>query len=262
MPQRKYFSAKSKDDAIRKAEKYRQKHGNLSGNSFYRLPDGEQIRVRQKDDGRLSAEDPATKDKADAKRKSFEQPSTDSANKQNLEDKKLRKQINNEASLYELERVRNEHLVNQRNSADFSSGAPGDPPNQMPITESSAQFKNKLEKQAAKLGASVTIDPANESFRVIPDANFDPLPDPSTLPGVNVPFNSSLDNLASDLKKVVIKQGKGLSQLVFKTLKNMSKTMPSSIPVGSGEMDEDLMTISERLRIIPIEPYQQRTDDF
>ena len=61
---------------------------------------------------------------------------------------------------------------------------------------------------------------------------------------------------------MVVKQGKGLSQLVFRTLKNMNKTMPSSIPVGSGEMDEDLMTISERLRIIPIEPYQQRTDDF
>ncbi len=262
MPQRKYFSATSKEDAIQKAEKYRQKHGNLDGNSFYRLPNGEEIRVRPKDGGRLSAEDPLTKDRADAKRKSFEQTSTDSAYETNKADKQLRKQINNEASLYGLEPIRTEHLANQRNSSDFSSGAPGDPINQMPITESSAQFKNKLEKKAAKLGAGVTIDPANETFRVIPDANFDPIADPSTLPGVDVRFNSSLDNLASDLKKVVVKQGKGLSQLVFKTLKNMNKTMPSSIPVGSGEMDEDLMTISERLRIIPIEPYQQRTDDF
>ena len=262
MPKRKYFSAKSEKDALQKAEKHRQKYGTLKGNSFYRLPNGEEDRVRLKDDGRLSAEDPATKDKADAKRKSFEQPSTDLAHQQNLEDKKLRKQINNEASLYELERIRTEHLANQRNSANFSSGAPGDPINQIPITEKPAQFKNKLEKQAAKLGAGVTIDPANESFKVIPDKFFDPIADPGTLPGVDVPFNSSLDNLASDLKKVVIKQGKGLSQLVFKTLKNINKTMPNPIPVGSGEMDEDLMTMSERLRITPIEPYQQRTDDF
>ena len=262
MSQRKYFSAKSKEDALNKANAYKQKNGSLKGNSFYRLPDGEKIRVRPKDNGRLGVEDPGTKDKGDAKRKSFEQPSTDSANKQNLEDRKLRKQINNEASLYELERVRTEHLANQRNSANFSSGAPGDPSNQIPVKESSAQFKNKLENQAAKLGAGVTIDPANESFKVIPDKFFDPIADPGTLPGVDVPFNSSLDSLASDLKKVVVKQGKGLSQLVFRTLKNMNKTMPSSIPVGSGEMDEDLMTISERLRIIPIEPYQQRTDDF
>jgi hypothetical protein len=35
-----------------------------------------------------------------------------------------------------------------------------------------------------------------------------------------------------------------------------ARAMNSRIPVGSGEMDEDLMTISERLRIVPIEHYQ------
>ncbi len=35
-----------------------------------------------------------------------------------------------------------------------------------------------------------------------------------------------------------------------------ARAMNSRIPVGSGEMDEDLMTISERLRIVPIEPYE------
>ena len=56
MPQRKYFSAKSEKDALQKAEKYRQKNGSLKGNSFYRLPDGEELRIRQKDGGRTSSD--------------------------------------------------------------------------------------------------------------------------------------------------------------------------------------------------------------
>jgi len=215
MPQRKYFSAESKDDALLKAKNYKQKHGDLKGNSFYRLPDGENIRVRTKDGGRLSVEAVATKDKADAKRKSFEQPSTDSAYKKNQADKILRKQINNEASLYRFEGVRNEHIVNQRNSTGFSSGSTGDPNNQLNILKSDSIFKNQLESDAAKLNASVTIDPSSESFRVIPDKFFDPNADPSTLPGVNVPPNSSLDNLADNFKKLVVRSGNGINQLVL-----------------------------------------------
>ena len=42
---------------------------------------------------------------------------------------------------------------------------------------------------------------------------------------------------------------------VSKTLSAM-RSMLSRIPVGSADMDEDLMTMSERLRIVPIEHYQ------
>lgn len=45
------------------------------------------------------------------------------------------------------------------------------------------------------------------------------------------------------------------SPIVAKTLQAV-RAMYSRIPVGSGEMDEDLMTISEKLRIVPIEPYE------
>jgi hypothetical protein len=54
----------------------------------------------------------------------------------------------------------------------------------------------------------------------------------------------------------ILKIGKGLIGNVQKLFtKNTPKLKINRMPVGTGQMDEDLMTISEKLRIVPIEPY-------
>ena len=54
----------------------------------------------------------------------------------------------------------------------------------------------------------------------------------------------------------ILKIGKGLIGNVKKLLtSSASKQITNRMPVGTGQMDEDLMTISEKLRIVPIEPY-------
>ena len=215
MPQRKYFSANSKDDALLKAEKYKQKHGNLKGNSFYQLPDGERIRIRPKDGGRLSAEDVATKDKADRKRKNFEQPSTDAAYQENKRIKNSTQALSNEGKMMGMGAVKNEHIVDQFGADSFTAGAVGDPSNQIPVRESDALYKNKLAKLAAKNNHVVTLNPTTDSFRLISKDFFDPLVDPPELPGLDVSPNSSLDNVRDNLNKLVVRYGNGINQLVL-----------------------------------------------
>lgn len=200
MPKRKYYSAKSKEDALNQAEAYRKKHGSLTGNSFYRLPDGEKIRIRSKDEGRLSAENVSTKDKADAKRKSFEQPSTDSAHKENSRIKNLNQTLNKEGKMMGLGGVRNEHIVDQFGADSFTAGSSGDPGNQIPVRESDALYKNKLAKWAAKNNFVVTLNPTTDSFRLIQQDNFDPLVDPTDLPGFDVAPETNLKQFESHVK--------------------------------------------------------------
>lgn len=63
-----FIPVNTRADAVKAAQKYLQNNPTLRGGNLYILPDGQQLRVRPKGGGRLSAENYGTKAKADEAR--------------------------------------------------------------------------------------------------------------------------------------------------------------------------------------------------
>ena len=68
-------------------------------------------------------------------------------------------------------------------------------------------------------------------------------------------YKPPVQRALSSASREILQIGKGLLGNVKKLLKSTSKQSINRMPVGTGQMDEDLMTRSEKLRILPIEPY-------
>ena len=138
---------------------------------------------------------PRTGDKAGqaSKRRKFDTNSTDLAKELANQLNSTKKQINGEASLYEVEPTQMEHLAHQDDAKAMTSGAPGDPDNKLIVKESDARFKDKV-KQAVGNDYSVTNNPAEESVKVVENKFFDPIADPNTLPGKDIRNSSELDS--------------------------------------------------------------------
>lgn len=63
-----FIPVKTRSDAIKAAQAHLENQPSLSGGNLYELPDGNKLRVRKKEGGRLSAENYSTKEAADVKR--------------------------------------------------------------------------------------------------------------------------------------------------------------------------------------------------
>ena len=114
------------------------------------------------------------------RRRSFDTTSTPLAS---YEAKKLdtsKKEINGKASMYGLEPMQIEHLADQADSKDIQSGASGDPDNKLKVRQSDAQFKDRV-KQVVGNDYGVTINPAQESVKVVPKKYYDPVADLSLI---------------------------------------------------------------------------------
>jgi hypothetical protein len=138
------------------------------------------------------------------RRRQFDRPSTDaaSAEAKRLEQERLR--INREAEMYGLEPTQIEHLADQSDSAAIKFGAAGDPSNKAIVRTSDARLKD-LVKQKVGDDYAVTLDPSTESIKAIPKKYFDPLADPSTLPGKTI--RPGLVNAANFLGKAGVVGG-------------------------------------------------------
>ena len=146
------------------------------------------------------------------RRASFDQPSTEMAG---YEAKQLTKQVSNlntQAEMFGVEKSQLEHLADQSDSRFITAGAAGDPTNKLIVRESEARFKDRV-KQSVPRGYSVTLNPATESVRVIESKFFDPIADPSTLPGIDIP-------IGSDIEKGLAKAG------VLKSITTMAPPEP------------------------------------
>ena len=135
------------------------------------------------------------------RRRSFDTTSTPLAS---YEAKKLdtsKKEINSKAAMYGLEPMQIEHLADQADSKNIQSGASGDPDNKLNVRQSDARFKDRV-KQIVGNDYGVTVNPAEESVKVIPQKYYDQTADPNTLPGVEVKTDADLDNLPENLKKL------------------------------------------------------------
>lgn len=120
-----------------------------------------------------------------AKRRQFDTTSTDLAATEAKKLESTKRRINGEASLYGLEPTQMEHLADQDDAKAMTAGAPGDPNNKLIVKESDARFKDKV-KQSVGKDYSVVNNPSEESVKVIKNKYFDPIADPSTLPGKDI----------------------------------------------------------------------------
>lgn len=132
------------------------------------------------------------------RRAKFDQPSTEMAG---YESKRLQQEVarlNAEAEMYGLEPYQIEHLLDQSDAQSIQQGSSGDPTNKVIVTQTAARFKDRV-RQNVPPGYTVTLNPTTESVRVVPDKFFDPVADPDTLPGVDVPVGSDISNLKNSL---------------------------------------------------------------
>ena len=134
------------------------------------------------------------------RRAKFDQPSTELAG---YESKRLQQEVarvNAEAEMFGLEPAQVEHLADQEDARAIEFGSSGDPTNKQRVTQTEARFKDAV-KQKVPRGYSVTLNPATESVRVIPDKFFDPIADPSTLPGVDIKIGQNIDSVFGSFVK-------------------------------------------------------------
>ena len=133
------------------------------------------------------------------KRSSFDQPSTEMAGYEAKRLKAESTRISNEAEMMGMEETSQvEHLSDQTDSKGMTSGAPGDPTNLKIVRQSEARFKDALKLKVGEKYA-VTLNPTSESYRVVPQRFYDPIADPSTLPGIDVPFGADIDKVPGQL---------------------------------------------------------------
>lgn len=138
---------------------------------------------------------------AQAKRRAnFDQPSTELAGYESKLIQQKVKGLNGEAQMFGLESTQVEHLLDQDDARAIEFGSSGDPSNKLIVTQTEARFKD-LVKQKVPSGFSVTLNPAQESVRVIPDKFFDPIADPSSLPGVDIKIGQNIDSIFGSFVK-------------------------------------------------------------
>ena len=134
------------------------------------------------------------------RRAKFDQPSTELAG---YESKRLQQEVarvNAEAEMFGLEPAQVEHLADQEDARAIEFGSSGDTTNKQRVTQTEARFKDAV-KQRVPRGYSVTLNPAAESVRVIPDKFFDPIADPATLPGVDIKIGQNIDSVFGSFVK-------------------------------------------------------------
>ena len=131
------------------------------------------------------------------RRASFDQPSTEMAGYEAKQLQQESTRISAEAEMYGLEPTQIEHLADQEDVRHLTAGSAGDPTNKAIVTQTEARFKDRV-KQLAASGYSVTLNPTTDSVRVIEQRFFDPIADPTTLPGFDIPIGSDIEKALAE----------------------------------------------------------------
>ena len=144
--------------------------------------------------------------RATAKRSKFDVASTPLAGYEAKKIKEQRSQVSAQAEMFGLEPTQIEHLADQADVVDLTAGAPGDPTNLLQVRQSEARYKDQVKLAVGKENA-VTLNPSEETLRVIPKKFFDPIADPSTLPGVDIPIGTPIEDVRKTVTQVDFKGG-------------------------------------------------------
>lgn len=155
------------------------------------------------------------------RRIAFDQPSTEMAG---YEAKRLQQEstrISAEAEMFGLEPTQIEHLADQEDVRNLTAGSGGDPTNKAIVTQTEARFKDRV-KQLAPKGYAVTLNPTTDSVRVIENRFFDPIADPATLPGIDIPIGSDIEKGLAKIKPPKLIDNLELTPAQRRQLSNMS----------------------------------------
>ena len=155
------------------------------------------------------------------RRTAFDQPSTEMAG---YEAKRLQQEstrISAEAEMFGLEPTQIEHLADQEDVRNLTAGSGGDPTNKAIVTQTEARFKDRV-KQLAPKGYAVTLNPTTDSVRVIEQRFFDPIADPATLPGIDIPIGSDIEEGLAKIKPTRLVDDLNLTPAQRRKLSNMS----------------------------------------
>ena len=155
------------------------------------------------------------------RRTAFDQPSTEMAG---YEAKRLQQEstrISAEAEMFGLEPTQIEHLADQEDVRNLTAGSGGDPTNKAIVTQTEARFKDRV-KQLAPRGYAVTLNPTTDSVRVIEQKFFDPIADPATLPGIDIPIGSDIEEGLAKIKPTKLVDNLNLTPAQRRQLSNMS----------------------------------------
>lgn len=198
---------------LQKARGLIEKKGRLTPTQIYeelgQPPEG--YRLKADGSGSVSIESrekrAGRRSKATEKRSKFDVTSTPIAG---YEAKKLKQQsseVRAQAEMFGLEPTQIEHLADQVDAEGLTAGAPGDPTNLLQVQQSEARYKDQIKLVVGRENA-VTLNPAEESLRVIPKKFFDPIADPSTLPGIDIPIDTPVKEVQKTLSQIEFKGGK------------------------------------------------------
>ena len=154
------------------------------------------------------------------RRASFDRPSTEMAGYEAKQLQQESTRISAEAEMFGLEPTQIEHLADQEDVRNLTAGSGGDPTNKAIVTQTEARFKDKV-KQLAPRGYAVTLNPTTDSVRVIESKFFDPIADPSTLPGIDIPIGSDIEKGLAKIKPPKLIDGLELTPAQRRRLSNM-----------------------------------------
>jgi hypothetical protein len=132
----------------------------------------------------------------------------------------------------------------------------------IPVPQLPPELKTSLFAQVAFMDEQSVIDVQRKRaqvFRAVSRSEGDTYEQSKVRAMDNPESFASIDELdrpVPDKVKGLVRGPSGKpSPKVSKTLSAI-RSMASRIPVGTADMDEDLMTMSEKLRIVPIEHYE------
>ena len=193
-----FIPVKTRSDAIKAAQAHLESQPSLSGGNLYELPNGEKLRVRKKEGGRLSAENYGTKQAADVKRTKEERLYKTEAERENVA--QLKKEAKKVSESTEHQFVSGGKPTIVEHNVRLASGGSNEY-----VSLSDPEFKVFKDTVESKVYAAygdkyvVDIDDVTGYVRVIPKKYHNKLQPTSQQPGLDFEPGVDIDQALKNL---------------------------------------------------------------
>lgn len=218
-----FIPVKTRSDAIKAAQTYLENQPSLSGGNLYELPNGDKLRVRKKEGGRLSAENYGTKQAADVKRTKEERLFKTEAERENIAE--LKKEAKKVSESTEHQFVSGGKPTIVEHNVRLASGGSNEY-----VSLSDPEFKVFKDTVESKVYAAygdkyvVDIDDVTGYVRVIPKKYHNKLQPTSQQPGLD--FEPGVD-IDQTLRKL---PGAGISTKSTASVRFAPTPTPNPVP--------------------------------
>jgi hypothetical protein len=193
-----FIPVETRSDAIKAAQTYLEDKPSLSGGNLYELPNGDKLRVRKKEGGRLSAENYNTKETADTKRSKEERKFKTEAERENLSQLKREAKKVSESTEHQFVSGGKPTIV--EHNVRLASGGSNEY-----VSLSDPEFKVFKDTVESKVHAAygdkyvVDVDDVTGYVRVIPKKYHNKLQPTSQQPGLDFEPGIDIDQALKNL---------------------------------------------------------------